>query len=209
MRGASLSKFFAQFQGGGSNRKGAIPGVTGKRIPGGGRVSPARSVGGFSTNVPFVRPGGGGSAAFRERHRQQVRDAKGQFAGGWGYAWVGLEASNDALYRWADEKQKRVGEAIEQLAKEMETFMKANFSWSRRSPSERARDGDGALPHADTALQAVVVRNEQGYTIYLGHGKTTYYGIWLEVRWGGRYAIITPTAEYFAPQIGAALRTAT
>jgi hypothetical protein len=36
-------------------------------------------------------------------------------------------------------------------------------------------------------------------TLTLQH--TVEYGIWLEIRWGGRYAIIVPTIEQLGPEI--------
>lgn len=194
---------------GGYNRKNKIPGVSGRRIPGQARL-PTQRNGGFLTNVPFLNADQGGSAAFREYHRQQIRDARGQFAGGWGFAWVGLAALDQAVYAWADSQEVNVKEAVEDLAREMESYMKSEFKWTRRSDTERESSGDGNLPHADEALQAVVVwHNDEEFSIYLGHGKDIYYGIWLEVRWGGRYAIIVPTAEHFAPQIAAKIGTRT
>ena len=48
------------------------------------------------------------------------------------------------------------------------------------------------------------------FTIFLGHGANVHYGIWLEVRWGGRFAIIVPTIEHFRQQgIGTEITTLT
>lgn len=35
--------------------------------------------------------------------------------------------------------------------------------------------------------------------VYLFHG--VHYGLWLEVRWNGDYAIIMPTIEQFGPEL--------
>jgi hypothetical protein len=37
------------------------------------------------------------------------------------------------------------------------------------------------------------------YYIDLFH--TVEYGIWLEIRWDGRFAIIQPTLEHFGPEV--------
>ena len=169
-----------------------IPGSSSRRVPGSRSSfpSPAR-IGGLLTNVGTR----GSSESFAQAHRGQVRDARGHFAGGWGFAWVGLESVADNVIEWRDAEMQNLHQAVESLATEMEAYMKANAPWQDRTGD--ARDG----------LQAVVVWNsETNFTIYLGHGAHIDYGIWLEVRWGGRYAIVTPTAEYYGPQIGARLK---
>lgn len=42
------------------------------------------------------------------------------------------------------------------------------------------------------------------FTLVLFH--TMPYGVWLEVRWSGRYAIILPTIEQTGPELMAAIR---
>lgn len=200
---------FSQFRTG-YNRKKRIPGVTGKRIPGSERVSPPRKVGGFQTNVPFIKPEAGGSAAFREYHRQQIRDVRGQFAGGWGFAWVGLSALDQAIHQWGEGLDRDIRKAVEEIAKEMKDYMQANAPWQDRTPEERESSGDDPSKSARQELQAQVVwSSETEFTIYLGHGADIYYGIWLEVRWGGRYAIVVPTAQHFAPRLAAEIGTRT
>jgi predicted nucleic acid-binding Zn-ribbon protein len=75
-------------------------------------------------------------------------------------------------------------ELAQELADEMVEWAQANAPWSDRSGA--AREG----------LVAEVVSNNGSLEINLMH--TVDYGIWLEVRWGGRYAIIIPTIEKFA-----------
>jgi hypothetical protein len=188
------------------NRKGKIPGVTGKQIPGSAKLPPRR-VGGFTTRVPYLSRGQGGSAAFREHHRQQIRDVQGRFAGGWGFAWIGLAAADDALYQWAGQSLSEIKDRVNALADEIKNYMQENAPWTDRSPEEREADGDPPERSARQELQAQVVwNNDASFTIFLGHGAEIYYGIWLEVRWGGRYAILQPTAEVFAPRIAATMK---
>lgn len=131
-----------------------------------------------------------GSSIFREYHRQQVRDVQGRFAGGWGFAWQGLEGVNDNLIAFDTNLHNNVKQAVERLANEMVTWAKVNAPWTDRTTDAR------------NELQAAVVwQDEDHFTIMLGHGAQIYYGIWLEVRWGGKFAIILPTVEHFAPQI--------
>lgn len=176
-----------------SNR--SIPGVTGKRIPGNGRMKMPRQRGGLLTNVPFQRSG---SQDFAQRHVQQVRNSSGQFAGGWGVAWQGLAEIAANAVDYVDGVKQSVGEAAESLKDEMVDYMKKNAPWSDESGNARRE------------LQGIVVwDDEDHFTIMLGHGKDIYYGIWLEVRWGGRFAIILPTVYHFAPQFSDKVRTMT
>lgn len=174
-----------------------IPGVSGKKIPG----SPPRMVGRHLTGVPGSKPYTMSSSTFREYHRQQVRDVSGRFAGGWGFAWQGLEGINDNIYKLNDKWHRDIDKALKQLAKEMADYMKSHRTWT---------DHPGVHQDAKDNLQAVVVwHDSERFSIWLGHGKDVYYGIWLEVRWGGRYAIVLPTAQHFGPQLGARIAAVT
>lgn len=182
------------------NRSNRIPGVSGRRVPGSARMPKARGVGGFKTNVPWQSGNGDewGSAIFREYHRQQVRDTKGRFGGGWGFAWIGLEGVADNLEGWAGWVTANIRKAAELLAAEMERDMKANAPWEDRTFDARA------------GLQAkVVFTDPTHFTIFLGHGKDIFYGIFLETRFGGRFAIILPTAQKFGPMLEDKIRTMT
>lgn len=65
--------------------------------------------------------------------------------------------------------------------------MRANANWTDRTSN--ARNG----------LATRVFMGEDEGTLVLFH--TMPYGIWLEVRWSGRYAIIGPTLNDVAPKI--------
>jgi hypothetical protein len=67
------------------------------------------------------------------------------------------------------------------FAKRVEQYAKSNAPWADRTGA--ARDG----------LTAEGYFRLTQYTIVLYH--TVDYGIWLEIRWNGRYAIIMPTIE--------------
>lgn len=155
------------------------------------------------TNVPFQTGSGGdwGSAVFREFHRQQVRDSSGRFGGGWGFAWQGLEAIDSNLIDWNDQLHDSIRDAMESLKDEMVNYMKENALWTDH-PGEN-RDA------RDNLQGSVVWTDKEHFTIMLGHGSQVYYGIWLEVRWGGRYAIVLPTVEHFGPMFPSKLRTMT
>lgn len=173
-----------------------IPGVSGKRIP--GRVPSPVMRGGFMTNVPFQASG---SSVFREAHRQQVRDVQGRFAGGWGFAWQGLDMLAQNLEDWERSSLDSLEAGFERIKDEMVAYMKANAPW---------QDHPGENQDARENLQgAVVKQSDSMWTIMLGHGENVYYGIWLEVRWGGQLAIVLPTIMHFAPEFGQRLRTLT
>lgn len=67
--------------------------------------------------------------------------------------------------------------AMEYQAMRSRNFMRSNASWTDRTAN--ARNGLDAVP----SRQGV-----NGYVITLTHGVP--YGIWLEVRWSGKYGII-------------------
>jgi hypothetical protein len=83
-------------------------------------------------------------------------------------------------------------------AARMEAYAKTNAPWKDRSTD--ARNG----------LHATVQAAPPVWRIILAHAVP--YGIWLEVRWAGRYAIIAPTLQHEGPQlmasIGGAIATA-
>lgn len=66
-----------------------------------------------------------------------------------------------------------------------QTYMRTNAKWTDRTGA--ARNG----------LNAKVDVKGDTIAIILYH--TVPYGIWLEVRWGGRYAIIKPGMAYAGP----------
>jgi hypothetical protein len=77
---------------------------------------------------------------------------------------------------------------------EMVEYMQSNATWTDRTGDARA------------GLQgAVHWQDPEHFTILLGHGANIYYGVWLEVRFGGRFAIVGPTVRHFAPLMGATI----
>ena len=66
--------------------------------------------------------------------------------------------------------------AANYTAPQIEAYMKANASWTDRTGA--ARNGLGARVESNTNSVAIVLFH------------SVPYGVWLEVRWGGKYAII-------------------
>lgn len=67
-----------------------------------------------------------------------------------------------------------------------EAYAKINAGWTDRTTN--ARDG----------LIAIARNSKDHHEIILYH--TMPYGIFLEIRWAGRYAIIRPTIRHEAPE---------
>lgn len=113
--------------------------------------------------------------------------------------WIGLEQIAENMFQWEEGVKRSVLEAAEQLKDEMVAYMKENAPWEDDPTNDT---------NARESLQGVVIPEANGnVSIWLAHGEEIYYGIWLEVRWGGRYAIILPTIQKFAPEFGNRIRT--
>lgn len=73
------------------------------------------------------------------------------------------------------------------MAPEVESYMKINAPWTDRTSN--ARNG--------LAARAYDENDEVGIVLF----HQVDYGIWLETRFGGRYAIIDPTIEVMGPKV--------
>jgi hypothetical protein len=76
------------------------------------------------------------------------------------------------------------------MAPEVANYAKLNAPWTDRTGN--ARNG--------LAAQAYEDGDEVGIVIY----HQVPYGIWLEIRWAGEYAIINPTIDVMGPKVMAA-----
>lgn len=85
----------------------------------------------------------------------------------------------------------RVENEVLDTAIEALEYAKANAPWDDRTGD--AREG----------LDVDVYW--QGHEVVWDMFHTVDYGVYLETRWNGKYAIIMPTLEMFAPQIGRGL----
>lgn len=82
---------------------------------------------------------------------------------------------------------KAIDTRLDKLAAEIEAYAKDNAPWDDRTGD--AREGLTAEAYHDGSKHGVVLYH------------TVDYGIWLEIRWSGTYAIILPTIEHFAGQV--------
>lgn len=76
---------------------------------------------------------------------------------------------------------------IERNAPQVENYMKLNAPWTDQTSN--ARNGLAARAYSE--------RGEYGIVLF----HQVDYGIWLETRFGGRYAIINPTIEAMGPKV--------
>lgn len=92
------------------------------------------------------------------------------------------------------EAKMRAGfqERMEPFAQRMLDYAIEHAPWEDRTGE--ARQGLGAEYDDDP--------DEPGISLF----HTVEYGIWLEVRWGGKYAIIIPTVEFLGPGMMAELK---
>lgn len=111
----------------------------------------------------------------------------------------GLHITNDSisvnLSTMEARVNRRIAVVMNRSAQQMQNYARNNAPWTDRTGN--ARNG----------LFAKATSNGGNHRIDLFH--SVPYGIWLEVRWGGRYEIIRPTLEQggqrLAPMLQAVL----
>lgn len=77
---------------------------------------------------------------------------------------------------------------VEYWDSRIEAHMKIAAPWTDRTGNARA----GLFAKAG---------HERGQRHWIDLGHRVAYGIWLEIRWGGRYAIVFPTLLTYGPKI--------
>ena len=90
-----------------------------------------------------------------------------------------------AIERYGDRVLTAVAAVAQYVATEMQNQAKADAPWTDRTGN--ARTGIFGTSEADFGAHVV--------TIYLSHGATIDYGIWLELANSGSYAVIMRTME--------------
>jgi hypothetical protein len=91
----------------------------------------------------------------------------------------------DQLNQFGPRVKRAMVAAAKMTEAEAEAYMKSNAPWTDQTGN--ARNG----------LKAQTIVGPNVVAILLYH--QVPYGIYLELRWSGRYAIIVPTIEMFAP----------
>lgn len=116
---------------------------------------------------------------------------RGGGRGGWDLKWY-YDTLTPSRAKFAAKMAIATNELMEEMAQVIQEHMQTNAPWSDRTGE--ARQG----------LTAEAGQEGTNFVITLYH--TVSYGIWLEVRWSGRYAIILPTLELMGPQLMARLQ---
>lgn len=114
-------------------------------------------------------------------------------------------ASNSITIEWNDQLGVSLDQLDRKISKRLESIVKhrARFAegWARKNAPWTDRTGN--------ARSGLFTRTEinpgTSYTIILSH--TVPYGIWLEVRWDAKYAIIMPTLKRTERSINKFLQT--
>lgn len=82
---------------------------------------------------------------------------------------------------------KIVATTLNYYEPKLENYAKLNAPWQDQTTN--ARNGLAARSGKSGKVRYIVLFHQ------------VPYGIWLEVRWSGKYAIIMPTIEHFGPQV--------
>lgn len=109
--------------------------------------------------------------------------------------WKGLDEIEANLRRYEQKIYQLIRDVADWLAPKLETYAKANAPW--KDASGDARQGLNAFVE-EVAAEIVQV--------YIAHGVA--YGKWLEVRFGGKYAILWPTIQAHFEELTKVLKDA-
>lgn len=102
--------------------------------------------------------------------------------------WTGQEHVKRRMREYGVAVKQTTWRIAEYWAPVLESYAKENRPWTDRTGNARAM------------LWARPVRlSDDAVAIILSHGVD--YGLWLEIRWQGRYAIIWPTLQAHLSQI--------
>lgn len=104
-----------------------------------------------------------------------------------GLTWHSMPFTGPQGAKMVLQMQASIAAATMGFAQEVENYAKEHASWDDRTGDARA------------GLTAKGEQRLTKYTIHLYH--TVDYGIWLEIRWDGKYAIILPTIEHMGHEL--------
>lgn len=104
--------------------------------------------------------------------------------------WEGDLTAN--INKFGDKAKRGMVAAANYAAPQIESWMKQNAPWTDQTGA--ARNGLRAEVHGGGNTVAIVLYH------------SVPYGVFLEVRWGGKYAILRPALAYGTPVFAAALR---
>ena len=108
------------------------------------------------------------------------------------FSWqVTPEQAFVPLYaQYAQELEREIVQLAERMADEIVEYMKSEAPWQDRTGEARAN-------------LFTLVQHEAGQmvSILLSHGSLIPYGVYLELGYGGRFAIIAPSIDWFGPRL--------
>ena len=106
-----------------------------------------------------------------------------------GFEWKGDLFGN--VNTFGTKTKARMVAVAKFSAPQIQSDMRQNAAWQDRTGN--ARNGLFAKPQVSTNAVAIVLYH------------SVPYGIWLELRWSGKYAIITPSLAKWGPRVMALL----
>ncbi len=117
------------------------------------------------------------------------------FAGDFGGTFLKMVWKDDGLelnLRNGPKLIKEKTEAVlQRYAPEIENWMKVNAPWTDQTGA--ARNGLAARYYSDSESTGIILFHQ------------VPYGLWLEVRYSGKYAIIDPALQEWGPRVMAGL----
>lgn len=115
----------------------------------------------------------------------------GDFTGQVGKEFISIAWEDQGMLDGLNHGSKRVNDELEALlnfyAPEVENWMKNTAPWTDQTGA--ARNGLAARYYSDNDSKGIVLFHQ------------VPYGIWLEVRFDGRYAIINPALIEWGPRV--------
>lgn len=92
--------------------------------------------------------------------------------------------------QYADQLEQEITSLAERMTDEITAYMKQNAPWTDRTGEARA------------SLYSVVQHEaRQMISVLVSHGTLIPYGVYLELSYGGKNAIIAPTIDIFGPRL--------
>lgn len=108
-----------------------------------------------------------------------------------GYLTIVFKAQGANLLKKLEEGPKKVQEAawiaVSSMAPDVENYAKLNAPWTDRTGN--ARNGLAARAFREATSVGILIYHQVSY------------GIWLEVKWNGKYGIITKTIDAMGPVV--------
>ena len=97
---------------------------------------------------------------------------------------------SEAIGEYGDRVFVAIKALADFIAQQAQDDMRRGAPWTDRTGNARS----GLFSVAEQAAKQTVI-------IYLSHGHTIEYGVYLELARGGRYAIIAPTMQRIYPMV--------